>query len=380
MHRAMYTYAWDLAEERVDTVAGRLRDAGLDTISVAASYHAGKFLRPHAPRQKVYFPEDGTVYFRPDDRRYGRIKPRVNAMVSEFDALKELECVAPDLRRVAWTVGLHNTPLGMSHPDLTARTAFGDRLFNSLCPAQPDVRDYLVALCSDLAENCAISEIAIETPGWQAFRHGHHHEFELIALSPRVETMLGTCFCDACRSGSIASGVDFDGLKARTRDQLTAFFASGAEPQSDPETDPDWQALITWRADTVTSLVAELRDGLQPGVGLAIIPTTLSPNTLCWIEGSDLAQLANAADRLEVPAYQSGVAAIADDIAHVRRTVGDNARLGFILRPSHPNLYSAEDVAGAVDAVRASGAESIAFYNYGHMRLKSLDWIRAALS
>ena len=68
---------------------------------------------------------------------------------------------------------------------------------NSLCPSHPDVRDYLVALCADLGANYPVREIAIETPGWQAFRHGHHHEFELIALSPRVETMLGTCFCDA---------------------------------------------------------------------------------------------------------------------------------------------------------------------------------------
>jgi hypothetical protein len=380
MHAAMYTYAWDLAEEGVDRVAGRLQDAGIDTVTLATSYHAGKFLRPHAPGRKVYFPEDGTVYFRPDHRRYGRIKPRVNTMVAKFDALRVLEREAPDMRRVGWTVGLHNTPLGLIHPDLVATTVFGDPLFNSLCPAQPEVREFLVALCADLGASYAPSEIAIETPGWQAFRHGHHHEFELIALTPRVEIMLGTCFCAACRAGAHAAGIDVEGLASRTRADLEGFFASGTEPAIDPETDADWQALAHWRAGAVTSLVAEVRAALDRRVGLAIIPTTQSPNALCWIEGSDLASLARVADRLEVPAYRTGVDQIAVDAADVRRRAGKEARLGFILRPSHPNLHDAGEVAAAVDVIRRLDVDSIAFYNFGHVRLQSLDWVGAALS
>ena len=134
MRKAMYTYAWDLQEEGVKAVASRLRDAGLNTITLATSYHAGKFLRPHAPRRKVYFPEDGAVYFRPSLTRYRRIKPRVASMADDFDALRELETHASDFDRVSWTVGLHNTPLGIAYPDLTAQNAFGDPLLNSLCP------------------------------------------------------------------------------------------------------------------------------------------------------------------------------------------------------------------------------------------------------
>ena len=36
---------------------------GLETVTIAGSYHAGKFLRPHGKAGKVYFPEDGTAYF-----------------------------------------------------------------------------------------------------------------------------------------------------------------------------------------------------------------------------------------------------------------------------------------------------------------------------
>ncbi|MHB1104500.1 MAG: hypothetical protein ACYC0C_17345 [Devosia sp.] len=375
----MYLYAWDLCEEGVAEVAARLRDAGLDAVSLATSYHAGKFLRPHAPRRKVYFPEDGTIYFEPDMSRYGRIKPRVSSLVAEFDALRQLETHAPDLARVGWTVGLHNTPLGMTHPDLTAQNAFGDLLRNSLCPSQPEVREYLVALCTDLGTNYALSEVMIETPGWQAFRHGHHHEFELIELSDRTETLLGMCFCAACRTGAKTAGVDAEGLAAASRRELERFFATGDAPNLDPEHDPDWRAFHEWRASVVTSLVREVRAELDRAARLAIIPTVQTPNARCWIEGSDLPQLAEAADRLEIPAYQRGLEAIGRDIAAVRSDAGAAARLGYILRPTWPHLVDGAELGDAVRMVIDAGADSVAFYNYGHMRLRSLDWIRAAL-
>ena len=63
------------------------------------------------------------------------------------------------------------------------------------------------------------------------------------------------------------------------------------------------------------------------------------------MEGSDLAALAEAADRLEVPAYQTGVPAIAADAGDVRDTVGPDARIGYILRPTYPNLRDGGEVA-----------------------------------
>ena len=55
---------------------------GLDTVTIAGSYHAGKFLRPHGRNGKVYFPEDGTTYFRTDGSRYGAIKPFPNSLLA----------------------------------------------------------------------------------------------------------------------------------------------------------------------------------------------------------------------------------------------------------------------------------------------------------
>lgn len=74
-YKAIYTYAWDLAEVGVPAAVDEFRGLGLDTVTMAGSYHAGKFLRPHGKHGKVYFPEDGTVYFESDPARYGAIMP-----------------------------------------------------------------------------------------------------------------------------------------------------------------------------------------------------------------------------------------------------------------------------------------------------------------
>ena len=38
----------------------------VDTVSLAVCYHTGKLLLPHNPRRKVYYPEDGALFFSPD--------------------------------------------------------------------------------------------------------------------------------------------------------------------------------------------------------------------------------------------------------------------------------------------------------------------------
>lgn len=376
MRRGMYLYPWDLHEEGTAAVADRLREAAIDWVSVTTSYHAGKFLRPHAPRHKVYFPEDGTVYFQPRPELYGRLAPQRAKLAEEFDVLSALARTAPDLSLTGWTVGLHNTRMGQANPDLVCQTAYGDPLYNALCPSQPEVRDYLIALCTDLGRDRGLAEIALETPGFQAYRHGHHHEFELIELTDAVETLLGTCFCPACRAGANAAGIDADALARLARHELDRFFDAGAPPERDVRHDPDWAAYHTWRASVVTSLAAEIRDTMDRSASLAVIPSVQTPNDLSWREGSDLARLAGVADRLEVPAYQTGVDRIAADMDRVRQAAGPAARIGFILRPTWPHLSSHEELTASIDAAKANGAESVAFYNYGHMRLRSLDWIR----
>lgn len=76
MKRRMFVYPWDIRDQGAGRVGERLVAARISSVAVATSYHPGKFLRPHAPRRRVWYPEDGAVYFRPDPALYGRLKPR----------------------------------------------------------------------------------------------------------------------------------------------------------------------------------------------------------------------------------------------------------------------------------------------------------------
>src|SRR5205085_277317 len=122
-YKAIYTYAWDLAETGVADAVAQFKGLGLDTVTIAGSYHAGKFLRPHG-KGKVYFPEDGTVYFNAEPTRYGAIKPVANSMVGERDVLREL-CESKQVATNVWLVLLHNSLLGAAHPQSSVTNAFG---------------------------------------------------------------------------------------------------------------------------------------------------------------------------------------------------------------------------------------------------------------
>ena len=154
-YRAIYAYAWDIAELGAAAFADEVRGLGLDTVTLAGAYHAGKFLRPKGRGGKVYFPEDGTAYFRFDPKRYGRITPVANSLNAEHDLFRTLADTG--LAVNAWMVLMHNTRLGTAYPDCTVENCFGDRYPYSLCPNNPDAQEYAVALCKDITANYPVT-------------------------------------------------------------------------------------------------------------------------------------------------------------------------------------------------------------------------------
>ena len=200
-YRAIYAYAWDIAELGPSEFVVRMRALGLDTVSLAGAYHAGKFIRPRGKAGKVYFPEDGTVYFRPDLTRYGEIKPLANSLLAERDMFGEL-CREREMAANAWMVLLHNTRLGSLHPHSTIENAFGDRYVYSLCPSAPEVRQYAVALCKDVTDNYPVVGVSLETPGFLPYQHGYHHEFALMRQNKWFDAQMGLCFCEHCVRGA----------------------------------------------------------------------------------------------------------------------------------------------------------------------------------
>lgn len=387
-YRAIYAYPWDLADEGVGEAIGQFRALGLDTVTVAGSYHAGKFLRPHGRSGKVYFPEDGTVYFDTDASRYGAIKPRPSSMLAECDILGELTQRA-DIATNVWLVLLHNTALGAAHPDSTVRNAFGDRYVYSLCPAAPEARAYAIGLCRDVTERYPVAGLSLETPGFLPFAHGFHHEFALERPNRWLDAQLGLCFCDHCIGGAHAAGIDAGRLKARIAADVTAYLAGDvvfpddmAEAfwLADIRGDGDLRAFLDWRTSVVTALVREIRSAVRPDATIAVIPSVARPTGGAWYEGSDLSALSEAAGIIEACLYEPTAERIKADLFDIRRRVGAKGRLRGILRPAYPDFTSRGAFLGAMDAVASAGIDEVAFYNWGHIRQANLDWIADALA
>ena len=387
-YRAIYAYAWDIAETGVAEMAAAAVALGLNTVTYAGSYHAGKFLRPRGQSGKVHFPEDGTVYFRPDPARYGAISPVANSLLGERDVLREL-CDMDKVAVNAWMVLLHNTRLGAAHPQATVRNAFGDRYVYSLCPSSPEAREYAVALCKDMIDNYPVLGLSLETPGFLPYAHGFHHEFALVEQNRWLDNLLGLCFCEHCLRDAKAAGIDADRLRVRLADDIEAYLATDLDLPSDmaeafwladTRADGELAAFLDRRCGVVTSLVAEIRSAMRPDAALAVIPSVARPTAGAWYEGTDLAALADAGAIIEACFYEPSAGRVRCDLWDVQRRLRGRGQIRGILRPAHPDLKTRGEVVAAAAALREAGINDVAFYNYGHLRQASLEWIADALA
>jgi hypothetical protein len=387
-YKALYAYAWDLAETTVSVAVEQVIALGINTITIAGSYHAGKFIRPRGRAGKVYFPEDGAAFFRADASRYGAIRPVVSALTAQHDILRELS-ETDTIATNVWLVLMHNTRLGETHPGATVTNAFGDRYVYNLCPSAPEARAYAVTLCKDVTDNYSVDGISIETPGFLPYAHGFHHEFALVKTNRWLDSQLGLCFCDHCLHGAAAAGVDAQRLRVRVREDVEAYLASEFDLPDDmaeaiwlgdTRTDGDLSAFLRWRCDLVTGLIRDVRAAVRPDATVAVIPSADRPTGGAWYEGSDIRALAQAAGILEACFYQPSPDRVRCDAWDVQRRLRGAGALRGILRPAHPDLASRDAVVGAVTALRQAGIEDLAFYNYGHLRESSLRWIADALA
>jgi hypothetical protein len=382
MYKAIYASAWDVADEGRDFAIERIRETGINTITLGAGQLAGR-----TPGGQASSPGAGTVYFRARPERYGHIKPQVHPMVGECDALAELQRAAPDLGRAAWVAGCLDAPSDVAHADYVSRNAFGEPYPHRLCPAHPAVRDYVVNLCSDLAHGYDLAAVVLETPSWLPCDRGYHPEFVAAPLDRWARTLLSLCFAGTTRHAAKAAGIDADRLQAQARQLLESYRDAAVAPAgmtatwwfADVVSDPEWTAFLDWRCRQVADLVTEVKATLPAGTALAVIPTVPCGGMAARIEGSHIGMLAAAADALEIPLHQASAEEAWRGARDVRRRAGDDAALRFILRARHSNTGNVTETREAVLKLKQIGMAGIAFYDYDHIRRAGPAQIKAAL-
>ena len=390
MQLSLWTYPWDIQDLGLDTVCSELREkVGGNTISLATSYHAGRFFQPRSPLQKAYFPEDGTIYYTPDDDRWKgkKIRPLVAKNCAQRgDILAQLiERRRKDGLRVScWTVGLHNSRLGELHADHVTRNAFGNANYYNLCPSSPAARDYVVTLVADITTRYQPDMVELESINFMGFAHEHHHEKDGVGLTDEDDFFMSLCFCDHCKSRAKAAGVDADDAQAVVRQ----FIAEACEreipqkqfadfPQAGLSAFARWSSLhafLQWRSEPVTSLIGEIRAAADPASKIVLIDLKDG-----WLGGVDLEQAVAACDGIILCCYEMGAELIEQTIRDARFRLPGDKYIGLGLSLFYSLVKSEEEFTARVEAGKRAGVDGINFYNYGLVPQKRLEWIGAAL-
>ena len=371
---AICLFAWDLCDEGVEAVLGRLADLGATSLYLASTYHAGWFVLPHNPKRKCHFTEDGAAYFHPTTSLYEKtpLKPRVAHIAARTDWFDEVARRLDrfELRLTAWTVCNHNTPLGLEFPEHTVQNAFGDSYPHALCPASAAVRSYVRALTVDLASQYPLQSIFFEAPNYRGRRHGHHHERELVSLGPLENALLDISFSSHDLAAAELAGIDADQVRQAVWDHLQSYLdAAPDRPPASPQTmkqfldkhpaTADYLAVLD---DQASTLIAEIKNDLRPfGVEL---------------EGVE--QIA-AYDVQVIGAYGKKPEEVARMTREAKTQLAPHQRIrvGFRLGGDLPN--GPEQARECVQAAVENGADSVFFYNYSESSRNSLSWIRHAI-
>ena len=386
---SVWTYPWDLHDIGLETAADLLAAQGVNMISLATSYHAGRFLQPGNPRRRVWFPQDGTVYYRVDAARWqeAEIRPmEADIVATEGDFLAgtvaRRDRGGPGVS--CWTVCLHNTRLGMAHPDHVMRTAHGDPHLFALCPSSPAARAYVTGLCAEVSETYRPDRIELESPDFMGFDHGFHHEKDGLGLLAEDSFLLGVCFCDHCIARATAAGIPARGAQGIVRELLDAAFARELPMARFPEfptrgidafeTLPDLHAYLEWRTEPVTSLIAEIRAATHRDTRLLLIDADGT-----WRGGVDPEAIAPHVDGILCCVYFEPEDRVPQVLASRRAALGPDKALIAGYQLFHPEVADAADLRRRVAAGK-DHADGWNFYNLGLVPQARLGWIGTALA
>ncbi|QKW36928.1 hypothetical protein HUT06_25300 [Actinomadura sp. NAK00032] len=363
--------------------AARILSHGVSSITIGAAYHRARDVTPHGV-SRVTFRHDG-IHFPPGDLFDGlRLQPPV-----QKDAARDpIRTLREETHRLGaalhgWGVFLHNTTLGLAFPDVTQQNCFGDRAAPAdLCPSNPDVRAYAVALGRAIARQ-GVDTVVAESLHFGTFGHGYHHERSFVDLGPAAEFALGLCFCSSC-AARLPHAAEARAVAAR----LTTAVLDGGPPASDV---PDvLTAYARARAPIVTSLAAEVAEAVSAeGSQLTFIdltgavlgyadgrPTGAPAAASARRIGVDPTALASAVPSYAILCYARETARVAEDVAAYRKALGPEPALRAVLRPGHPDTTSADHLSAKVAAARTSGADAVDYYAYGLTPLPTLARIR----
>lgn len=372
----LWAYPWDLADVGWDSSLPSIAKLGITSLRVAASYHSVQGYFPHNPKRPVLRAE-AAVYFSPDASLYAAtsLRPIPSPLLPEIGELGDLvrRARAEGLRTVAWTVCLHNSRLASGYPAAAQLDAFHRRHPAALCPSNPDVRAYVVALVRDLVQNHGVDGIELEAAHFSSWQH-HAHRKVAAPPDPLRDLLLSLCFCASCAMAAEAQGIDLGRVAADARRAVTCPPGPTTDGGGDgADRDASLAAFLRVRREAVTGLLRAVHEAAG-GTPIFYFGPTDDDAT-----GIDWPAVERMADVLELPAY---VASPEHVRAIVRRRVETSglpaSRWTLGLSAGYPEVSARQHLLDLVEAARDEGVAGVSFYNYGLVPSSHLAWVRDA--
>lgn len=392
---SMYVHPWDLFDEGPGSVLENLREIGVSTISVATSYHAGRYILPHNPVRKVFVAEEGVVYFDFKHEYFvgSVIKPCKTRKFGDRDVLKEVceysKSYGVDVS--SWTVLLHNRRFALKYPELALVDPFGCRDENFLCPNRPESRAYVLALSENIVGSYDVGSIQLESAAYPAgIAHGNHHENFGVRIDPTVSYLFSMCYCDHCRRKALEHNLDLDEKLPAIRKILAEKINEDSDRPADLaeegvlldlqryglEKIHDFKAACT---EEVYSLVSDGVKEVDPNVSVeAIVDSATHFN-----QGFSFEHVPPGLDGVDLVAYYPETSEVVRRVVGALSKVKGETRIYPCIRITYPVVRDNAQLAEVVGALSRLDISGINFYNYGWAttsRLKALgDMLRPTL-
>jgi hypothetical protein len=219
-----------------------------------------------------------------------------------------------------------------------------------------------------------------ESLSFLPFDHGFLNRKSAVVPSGRPRLALSLCFCGACREAARARGLRVEELRRELRSRVDAYLNDLPDDGDGTlglsgEMDRELDALVALRAEAVVALQSQVL-GLATAAGVRFTSNLVEGDDGGVNGGSgDLIRPRVAASRVRVlPAHDARAIRAAVLLARRRTRRGIPIYAFFQVERYDSEL----DFARAVERAVGAGLRHFAFYEFGVLTRRQLDWLRHA--
>lgn len=371
-HAGMVANLWDLVDGGIDPSLDAIKAVGATSLTVVVTSPPVLEMRAAAGVTPRIFRGDGGCFYQPDDSFYAdtRIKP---ITASWLKGRNPLESVAESCTRLSLSMNLRISALrvgrvGARHPEAACKTAHGDALPESLCPANPDVRALLRGTVQDLSQRYFPHAIEVADLFGCAGPAAGSTPQMAFAGGVGFFDLMGLCFCESSRQQAADRSVDAAAAARWVQVKLDRALASGESVATRLNELVADSAVVSAYARLGAESAASLFESLGKGCGCEV--------DLVVGEDAGFGQ----------PAARQVVAAcpLATDepfVSYARRTrdrYGAEAQVALEFRAADV-VTQPQKLVSTVKQAAEEGFSGISFSHFGVIPPRCLDTIRQAV-